>query len=256
MPSDNQITIRSVGGRPAVHRLGNAIVNWYLVEDSGGLVAIDAGLPGFKDTLAADLAAIDRRPADVDAVLLTHSDADHTGVAAVLAEAGATVYIHPDDREAARKPGPKKGDASPVHVLPYMWRPRFWRSAVGLLRAGGMKPTRLAEAEELTPGEKLDVPGRPMVVHTPGHTPGHCAFVFDQHSTAFVGDALCSLDLFTGRRGPGLMARAANESNADASASLGVIESLEAETLLFGHGEPWHDGAAAAVAHAREAGRA
>ena len=34
------------------------------------------------------------------------------------------------------------------------------------------------------------------------------------------------------------------------------VEALEADTLLFGHGEPWRQGAAAAVAAAREVARA
>jgi hypothetical protein len=37
--------------------------------------------------------------------------------------------------------------------------------------------------------------------------------------------------------------------------SLAAIEPLEAETLLPGHGEPWREGTAAAVAAARTAGR-
>jgi glyoxylase-like metal-dependent hydrolase (beta-lactamase superfamily II) len=251
-----QPSIRPVDGKPGIHRLGSWVVSWYLVEDEEGLVAIDAGLPGFKDTLEADLAAIDRRPEDVDAVLLTHSDVDHTGVAARLGAAGARVFIHPADKEAARKPGPKKGDASPIHALTHLWRPSFWRSMGSMLRSGAMKPTKLEQTEDLAAGEKLDVPGRPLVVHTPGHTPGHCAFLFEQHSIAFVGDALCSRDPFTGRTGPGLIASAANESNADALESLAAIEALEADTLLFGHGEPWRQGAAAAVAAAREVARA
>jgi glyoxylase-like metal-dependent hydrolase (beta-lactamase superfamily II) len=36
--------------------------------------------------------------------------------------------------------------------------------------------------------------------------------------------------------------------------SLDRIEQLDAATLLFGHGEPWHEGTAAAVARARDAG--
>jgi glyoxylase-like metal-dependent hydrolase (beta-lactamase superfamily II) len=37
--------------------------------------------------------------------------------------------------------------------------------------------------------------------------------------------------------------------------SLARIEGIQAELLLPGHGEPWTEGTAAAVARAREAGR-
>ncbi|MGH2948155.1 MAG: MBL fold metallo-hydrolase, partial [Solirubrobacteraceae bacterium] len=66
---------------PGVYALGTDIVNWYLVEEQGRLSAVDAGLPGFADRLEADLARLGHRVGDVEAVVLTHSDGDHTGVA-------------------------------------------------------------------------------------------------------------------------------------------------------------------------------
>jgi hypothetical protein len=32
---------------PGIHRLGNEIVNFYLVEADGAVMLVDAGLPGF-----------------------------------------------------------------------------------------------------------------------------------------------------------------------------------------------------------------
>jgi hypothetical protein len=51
------------------------------------------------------------------------------------------------------------------------------------------------------------------------------------------------------------MPSAMNVSTDGAFESLAVIEGLEAEVLLTGHGEPWREGPAAAVTRAREAGR-
>src|SRR5205085_4855063 len=74
---------------PRVHRLGNSVVNWYLVEGDGGLTAIDTGLPGFDKTLNSDLATLGFELSDVKAVILTHSDGDHTGLAGTFKDAGA-----------------------------------------------------------------------------------------------------------------------------------------------------------------------
>jgi len=104
-------------------------------------------------------------------------------------------------------------------------------------------------------GEVLDVPGRPRVVHTPGHTPGHCALYFERHGALFVGDALCTWNPLSGRRGPQVMPSAFNVSTDTCFESLAAIERLDAEAVLPGHGEPWREGAAAAAARAREAGR-
>jgi glyoxylase-like metal-dependent hydrolase (beta-lactamase superfamily II) len=102
---------------PRVTRMGTSLVNWYVVEDRGRLTVVDAGLPRFADDLERRLAAIGHRPSDVDAVVLTHSDSDHTGVAPTLREAGARVLIHAADEKSLRKPGPKSGDAAPSRLL-------------------------------------------------------------------------------------------------------------------------------------------
>jgi glyoxylase-like metal-dependent hydrolase (beta-lactamase superfamily II) len=86
-------------------------VNWYLVEEGARLTAVDAGVPGFKGSLAADLAALGFGLGDIEAVILTHSDGDHTGVAQALRDGGARVLIHSADEPKLRKPGPKSGDA-------------------------------------------------------------------------------------------------------------------------------------------------
>ena len=228
-------------------------MNWYLVEDRGRLTAVDAGLPGFKGSLESDLTSLGYGLGDIEAVILTHSDGDHTGLAQVLHETGARVLIHSADEPKLRKPGPKSGDAKPLNIVPDLWRPTLWRVIGTVILTGSGHPRKVADAETFGDGDVLDVPGRPRVVPTPGHTPGHCVFYFEEHGALFVGDAMCALSPVTGRRGPQLMPRAMNESNAIAAQSLGAIEPIGAEVVLFGHGEPWRDGVRAAVQRARAA---
>ena len=225
-------------------------MNWYLVEDGGRLTAVDAGLPGFKKTLASDLESVGFRLADIDALILTHSDADHTGLTAVLHEAGARVLIHADDDATLRKPGPKSGDGRPLNTVPQMWRPSFWRLAGAMIANGAARPTKFEGAETFESGV-LDVPGSPRVIPTPGHTAGHCAFHFEDHRALFVGDAMCTRNPLTGGIGPQLLSHGFNVSDAQAMRSLDAIEPIEADALLPGHGEPWRDGVSAAVTEAR-----
>jgi glyoxylase-like metal-dependent hydrolase (beta-lactamase superfamily II) len=235
---------------PRVHRMANSFVNWYLVEDNGRLTAVDAGLPGFKDSLASDLSSLGFHPEDVEAVILTHSDADHTGLVGALHEAGARVLIHSVDEPTLRKPRPKSGDAKPLNMVAHMWRPSFWQLAGAMISNGGGRPAKFEGAETFEDGV-LDVPGRPRVVPTHGHTVGHCAFHFEEHGALFVGDAICTKNPLTRATGPQLMSHGFNESDAEAMASLDAIEAIDAAVVLPGHGEPWRDGAAAAVVEAR-----
>ena len=125
---------------PGVHRMGTASVNWYLIRDGERFTAIDSGLRGYGVQLEDDLAAVGAKLPDIEAVVLTHSDGDHTGLAAALQDAGARVLIHREDEQTLCNPGPKSGEASPVHMLPYLWRPGLWRFSLHLVRNGWMRP--------------------------------------------------------------------------------------------------------------------
>jgi glyoxylase-like metal-dependent hydrolase (beta-lactamase superfamily II) len=188
--------------------------------------------------------------------VLTHSDSDHTGLVTAFREAGARVLIHGADDATLRKPRPKSGDASPVHMLPELWRPRLWR-LIGemMIRDGGARMTGVDGAETFADGDVLDVPGSPRVIATPGHTAGHCALHFERHGALFVGDEMCTLNLLTGTRGPQLLPRPFNVSTAQCLESLDAIEGVQADVLLPGHGEPWRHGVSAAVERARTAAR-
>jgi glyoxylase-like metal-dependent hydrolase (beta-lactamase superfamily II) len=233
----------------AVTRLGSWIVNWYAVEDGGRWTVFDAGAPGHFPQLEAHGIS----PHAVEAVVLTHAHADHVGVANQLRERGARVYVHEDDEQlatTAKSFGKNEGS-----MLPYLRHATAWKLLAHLARNGALKPQRIPGVTTFRDGDVLDVPGRPRVIHTPGHTSGHVCFVLEERGTLVVGDLLCSLNPLTGRRGPQLMPSAFNLSSATILDSLTRVERLDTPTLLFGHGEPWTEGPAAAVERAREVGR-
>jgi glyoxylase-like metal-dependent hydrolase (beta-lactamase superfamily II) len=60
-----------------VHRLTGGVCNFYLLQDGGKLVLVDAGAPGDWNLLLRTLATLGRGLEDLEAVLLTHAHSDH-----------------------------------------------------------------------------------------------------------------------------------------------------------------------------------
>jgi glyoxylase-like metal-dependent hydrolase (beta-lactamase superfamily II) len=238
-----------------IHRAGSEIVNWYLLEEGGRVTIVDAGCPAYRKQVEGALREIGRDIADVEAIVLTHAHIDHIGFARALQdERGIPVYAHPAEVPQATTGKPPKTEGS---FIPALFRYRKAREVVfHIVANGGARPPKVARVSTYADGEQLDVPGHPIAVHTPGHSPGHCVLHAPAEGALFAGDALCGWSTLTGEPGPILPPPQFSNSMAQARASLERIERIDAQTLYYGHGEPWTAGAAAAVAEARSRDRA
>lgn len=239
---------------PGVHRLAHAYVNLYLVEgDDGRLLLVDSGLPGVWPVLGRVVRALGKRPSDIAALVLTHAHFDHTGTAARLRDRlGIPVLAHPEDHTLAAHPY-RYAHENPRSAYP-LRHPAAARILVAMAGAGALKVPGIEDLVPLGDDGELDLPGRPHVLATPGHTFGHVALHLPDRDVVLSGDALVTLDPYTAAEGPQIVAGAATADSAMALGSLDAIAATGAGTVLPGHGEPWTQGAAAAVAAAREVG--
>lgn len=230
----------SRSGPSTVQRLGDSMVNFYLVHHDDGLTLVDAGLPGQLSQLTRHLARTGHQPSDITAVLLTHTHPDHTGLAAVLREHGARILVHERDAATLRD-GPRSAQRhSPPErpLLTYLLRrPQALRVPLHMARRGAFTACGVADVETFA-GGTLDTPGRPRAIPVPGHTPGSTAFHFPHAQAIFVGDALVTHDALTGHTGPTLVCGAFTHSTPDALASLRTLSDAPTATLLPGHGDP------------------
>jgi len=227
-----------------LHRLGDGMVNFYLVEEGQDLTLVDAGLPAHYGQLAALLSRIGRSVRDIRAVLLTHAHLDHVGLAErIRREAGAAVWVHPLDAPALADPRRPDASSRPEgRVSQYLLRrPSALAVPVHLARAGAFRTPPVAGASHLTGGTALDLPGRPQVIEVPGHTPGSVAFRLPALGAILTGDALVTADGLTGRTGPTIVCAAFTHDTAQALASLSSLAALDASLVLPGHGDP-HEG--------------
>lgn len=235
-----------------IHRVEDAFTNWYVVEDGGSITVVDTGLPRSWRSLTSALRELGRAPDDIQAVLLTHAHFDHMGFARrARQELGVPVHAHEKEVAVARHPRRYEHERS---RLPYFLNPKFaWTFAV-MGAAGALWVKGTDDLQTFGSNDELDVPGRPRVVFTPGHTHGHCAFHFPHRSALIAGDAIVMRDPYTGSTGPQIVSGAATADSAQALASLDELEATGAECVLTGHGPVWRDGIASAAAKARERG--
>ena len=108
---------------------------------------------------------------------------------------------------------------------------------------------RLDVDEVFADGDVLPVGGGVQVVHTPGHTPGHCSFLLPDRGVLLTSDAVFNV---LGLRWSNKMTCTDHRLSRESGARLGE---LEYDVAGFTHGAPVTPGARAAV-RAFVAGRA
>jgi glyoxylase-like metal-dependent hydrolase (beta-lactamase superfamily II) len=235
---------------PGVHRVTRASTNLYVIADGDAVTIIDAGLPGMWDETTQLLRTVGRGWGDVAAIVLTHGHFDHVGILArALAEHRIPVWAHPGDHRIVRHPY-RYRPGRPRLMYPLL-HPRSVPHLAGMVAAGALRVRGVDVSSALVDGAVLDVPGRPSVVATPGHTDGHCALHLQNRDVVFTGDALVTLDPYTGRTGPRLVGQGGTHDVSTAEASLARIAATGAAVVAPGHGELWKGGVAEAVRAAR-----
>jgi len=146
-------------------------VNAYLIAEDDGLTVVDTMLPGSAKSI---LAGAERLGAPIKRIALTHAHGDHIGSLDAMAEALPGVEVLISERDA-------RFLAKDMSLDP--------GEPTSKLRGGypGAKtrPTRTLQHSDMV--------GSLEVVASPGHTPGHVAFIDRRDGTLICGDAYTTL---------------------------------------------------------------
>jgi glyoxylase-like metal-dependent hydrolase (beta-lactamase superfamily II) len=208
-------------------RLSLRGVNAYLIEDDATTL-VDAGTPWDAGAIRDGLAAAGTTVAEVDRVLVTHYDLDHVGaLAALLSETDATVYAGAADAPLVT------GEATPP-----------LDNRKGLFQHLARRFVDHPDVDVEVVGEG-DAAGSFTVYETPGHTPGHVAYVSPELDVGLVGDLVTERD--------GTLSASPWYLSYDTDDVLASVRHLadaapEFAVLGMGHGDPLLAGGRAALA--------
>jgi glyoxylase-like metal-dependent hydrolase (beta-lactamase superfamily II) len=172
-------TVELAPGVWRIPLLGDFVNGFILRDDDGQVTLIDMGVKQSGPKVMAALASIGSGPSDVTRLLLTHAHPDHAGGAAHVAEAtGRDFGIHEDDAQYA-----EAGESPP--------RDQSFLVARFMTRFMGSNAfPAVTVGERLTDGQVLEVAGGLEVVHTPGHSPGHVAYLHRSSGVLITGDSI------------------------------------------------------------------
>ncbi len=145
-----------------------AQTNTYVVAPGRGGPCVVVDAPPDATGIAALMARNDLYP---EALLLTHGHIDHMGGAEPLSRSRPmAVYVHPDDDFLT---------LNPVQQM---------RAVFGFVDQD-YQP--LVDLLPLSDGQVISAAGIELtVLHTPGHTPGHCCFMSSDEGVLWSGDQL------------------------------------------------------------------
>jgi glyoxylase-like metal-dependent hydrolase (beta-lactamase superfamily II) len=228
-------------------------VNAFAVAAGDGIVLFDTGMAsdGGMRQLELALAQAGFAVEDVRLLVCTHSHTDHYGLAGPIVDrAGCELWMHPawghvrgmvedPERSLDRRIEVARQSGVPAAALE-----RYEESRRG--QDPGI--SRIVEPDrDLLPGVEVETDLGPWQVHeTPGHAPSHVTLHQPDRRLLITGDHLLGrISLFFDYGHT-------PDPVAEFIGGLDVVEGLDAELSLAGHGRPFRDPAAKVQANRRE----
>ena len=154
------------------------VIASYLLDSSEGLALVESGPHSTFANVERGLADLGATVSDIRHVFVTHIHLDHSGGAWKYAEAGATVYVHPNG--AKHLASPERLVSSAARVFGEENMAKMW---------GDVRPVDEGRITVLEDGQTVSLGGLKITAFdTPGHA-GHHHCYLTNDGEMFSGDA-------------------------------------------------------------------
>lgn len=198
---------------------GRIIGNCYIVKTDTGYILIDTGRTSKRTKLEKELDSAGCKPGNLNLIILTHGDFDHTGNCAYLRQRfGTKIAMHYDDSGMVERGdmfwNRKKGNFLMRAIINLFFRIRRFRP-------------------DFTVDEGYDLSEYGLearVLHLPGHSKGSIGILTTD------GDLFCG-DLFANTNRPEL--NPIIDDLMEANASVEKLKGCRINTVYPGHGRPF-----------------
>ena len=203
------------------------VSNGYIWISDDGPVVLDAGPPRAGTTIIDAIVALDYRPQDVVALLVTHGDFDHVGGLAAVKHWCDAPVVAPEAEVPLIEGG--VGHHTRLQTSSAVGRALAQVMGAAIRLIGTPEPVtvdiELTQESDTTPGGLRPIP-------TPGHTAGHTSYFALQPGVLFAGDALRNMSELS------TPPARATEDMDKARKSIKQLTMLSFDVACFGHGPP------------------
>ncbi len=204
--------------QPDLYQIREPLVCSYLLLDGSNACLIDSGFVRGIKHLRTCLQQTQLNWQAISNLLLSHGHLDHTYNAATIQQRiPAPVWAHPFDARHISGKYPYRGQSRACGLLQEAGRILF-----------GYTPPKIDRT--LGNDQTIQFGGGIRVIHTPGHTEGHCCFLWEKHNLLFTGDLFA-----TGRRRTFLPPAFLNSCPQHFPASLKRVLELNPDGMLSNH---------------------
>jgi glyoxylase-like metal-dependent hydrolase (beta-lactamase superfamily II) len=206
--------------------LKGGYVHAFLLLHEDELILIDTLFDADAQVILDEIARIGKSARDLKHIVLTHGHRAHLGgLARLKALSNAPIYAHAWEADIVAGERQQQGvSLRPMKGI-QVWPIIFFGSLLGPL--SNHKPARVDQL--IDEGAQI---GPLRVLHTPGHTPGHLAFYWQEKRALFTGDAFVTWPLIC----PGWPNAMLNEK--DTWKSLRRMAEMDVDVVGVGHGKP------------------